>query len=175
MIEVQFLGYILISRRVFLGFSFLSLGVLLFKDKKLFGATSVIKTIKQVQSDLFPPVAGIDTQKLDSISYLKNIVLKHSRISQEEKSFIRNGAKWLNEESIKTYNKLYISLDKPQREKILKKVSKTSWGESWLYTMMSYLFEALLSDPIYGVNKDEIAWRWLGFEGGVPRPKKAFL
>jgi len=36
--------------------------------------------------------------------------------------------------------------------------------------MMSYLIEALLSDPVYGGNKDQKGWLWLEHIPGFPTP-----
>ena len=160
----------MMNRRLFLGAGFLSIAVLLFKDKKVIGAASPIKTIELLQSDLFGYFANRST-----IDYLENIILNHSKISDQEKSFIRNGSRWLNESSIEKYQKPYIKLTKSQREKLIKQISKTRWGDNWLYTIMGYLFEAILGDPIYGINQDEKGWKWLGFEPGLPRAKEAFL
>ena len=35
---------------------------------------------------------------------------------------------------------------------------------------MYYLLEALLADPVYGGNTDEVGWKWLGYTAGFPRP-----
>ena len=35
-----------------------------------------------------------------------------------------------------------------------------------------YIFEALLSDPVYGGNPEGIGWRWLGHRPGFPRPNQ---
>ena len=36
--------------------------------------------------------------------------------------------------------------------------------------MLLYIFEALLSDPVYGANVNEAGWNWLGYAAGLPRP-----
>jgi len=38
--------------------------------------------------------------------------------------------------------------------------------------MLTLIFEALLLDPIYGVNTNNIGWNWLNHDPGVPRPNK---
>jgi gluconate 2-dehydrogenase gamma chain len=46
----------------------------------------------------------------------------------------------------------------------------TRWGRAWLSLLLYYIFEALLSDPVYGGNPGEIGWRWLEHQPGFPRP-----
>ena len=166
----------MIDRRRFLEIGFLSVGILLFEGSKLHSVVKPIDTIATLQYDLFPKNSfAPDIDLAHFGDYLENVILKHSRIREIDKEFLINGAKWLNEEAIKLYGKNYTLLSKTQREMTLQKISQTKWGDRWLYDIFSYLIEALLGDPIYGINQDEVGWRWLGFKGGVPRPKKAYL
>jgi len=58
-----------------------------------------------------------------------------------------------------------------QREPLLRYLAdETRWGRAWLSLLMYYILEALLSDPVYGGNPDEIGWRWLDHQPGFPRP-----
>ena len=62
-----------------------------------------------------------------------------------------------------------------ERQKLLKDIATTSWGESFIADNLKFIFEAMLGDPIYGSNKDESGWRWLEHKAGLPRPKVAYL
>lgn len=104
-----------------------------------------------------------------------NTILVNSRIDSQTKKFINNGAKWLNEEAVKKYKKIYTRLDFATREALLKRVAKSGWGDRWLHAMLSFLLEAMLCDPIYGGNKNESGWTWLNHKSGEPRPKKAVV
>ncbi|WP_428739734.1 gluconate 2-dehydrogenase subunit 3 family protein [Sulfurimonas sp.] len=152
-------------------YGFLSSSIFLFDGCNLFGITTPYATIKVLQNDLVPQakILGINT-----ISYM-HLVFKHSKISDGDKKFLKNGVKWLNEEAYKLYKREYVKLTKHQREKLLEIVAKTSWGESFLYDIMSYTFEAMLGDPIYGGNNKEAGWKWLKFQGGLPHPKKVYI
>ena len=165
----------LLSRRKFIKHSFLSSVILLTSGSKLLGATTPLQTIAVVQNDLFPATGFVPSgQYINANGYLRKI-LNHSRVSDVDKEFIKDGAKWLNEESVAKFKKPYEQLSKDQREKVLKIVVDTDWGESWISTIMNYLLEALLGDPIYGGNKGKIGWKWLNHKGGIPRPTKACL
>ena len=159
------------SRRLFLQTSFLSTAVLIMSGSEVFSAVTPIKTINLVQNDLFPFAKALH---VETDSYI-NIILNHSRVTDEDKIFIRNGVQWLNEEAVKMYKKTYTNLDSKKRESVLQKIAKERWGESWIDAMLSYIMEAIFSDKIYGVNSRESAQKWLGFLNGLPRPQKALL
>ncbi len=160
-----------INRRSFLKVGFLSSTVLIMNGCELFGITTSQETIAVLQNDLFPKAEELG---IDTVSYM-SIISHHSRISKSDKKFIKNGVKWLNEEAVELYKKSYINLPSQERQSVLNSIVQTKWGSSWLDTMMRYILEASLGDPIYGSNKKEAGWKWLSFEGGQPRPKKAFL
>ena len=100
-----------------------------------------------------------------------SIVLNHSRITDEDKEFIKNGVKWLNEEAVSQYNTIYTKLTSGERQNILKTISQVRWGDSWINEMLTFALEATLGNPIYGANKNQAGWKWLAYEGGLPHPK----
>jgi gluconate 2-dehydrogenase gamma chain len=159
------------SRRSFLKAGFLSSAVFVMDGCELFSITTPIDTFKVLHTDLFPQAKEIHIQ---TAPYMQ-IVFHHSRIAAADKKFLKNGVKWLNEEAVKMHKATYIKLPFVKREKVLERIAQTEWGESFLYTVMGYMFEAMLGDPVYGGNNKEAGWKWLAFEGGKPRPKKAFL
>ncbi|MCW5587404.1 MAG: gluconate 2-dehydrogenase subunit 3 family protein, partial [Chromatiales bacterium] len=56
------------------------------------------------------------------------------------------------------------------RELLLRRTAASAAGENWLSTLLSYLFEALLTAPAYGGNPNGIGWRWLSYVPGFPLP-----
>jgi len=165
----------LLSRRTFLKNSFLSSVILLTYSGELFGAVTPMQTIAILHKDLFPSTELVPDAKYINANVYLNKILTHSRITLEEKIFIRDGIKWLNEEAVARYKKVYAKLSEKQRQKVLQEVVDSDWGESWLVNIMTYFMEAMLGDPIYGGNQDEIGWKWLNHQGGLPRPTKALL
>lgn len=159
------------SRRNFLKSSFLSIGVLVMMKGELFGAVSPLATLSLVQNDLFPFAheLGVNTP-----AYL-GLVLKHSRISDVDKIFLRNGVQWLNEEALHLHQSIYSKLSFSQRQNILQNISKKKWGESWIHVILTYTMEAIFSDRIYGVNPQNAGEKWLAHAAGFPRPNKAYL
>lgn len=159
------------NRRTFLKAGFLSSVVLVMDGCNLFSVTTSRETIKSVQYDLFPKAKDLNINTADYI----DLILHHSRVTQKDKIFLKNGVKWLNEAAVELYQTMYAELRPSQRQAVLQTIVKTQWGESWIYNMQTYIFEAMFGDPIYGGNNNEAGWKWLAFEGGLPRPTKAFL
>ena len=159
------------SRRTFFQTTFLSTLVMITANNTLFASITPLQTLAVVQEDLFPKEM---ITKANAYAYV-SLVFKHSRVSAEDKQFLRNGTKWLNEEAVAKYNKVYTKLSSKERQEILELISNTSWGESWIKTVLSYIMEAVLGDPLYGVNKDEFGWKWLHHSSGLPRPKEMYL
>lgn len=46
---------------------------------------------------------------------------------------------------------------------------QSGWTQTYLSRMITVIFEAMLLDPIYGGNPNEIGWEWLEHTGGSPR------
>jgi len=159
------------QRRNFLKYSFLGSSVFIMNGCELFSVTTIHDTIKVLHTDLFPKANELQIETSNYIS----IILHHERVTKEDKIFLKNGVKWLNEASASMYKKTYTKLLFQERQELLHAIVQKEWGESWLHTVMTYLFEAMLGDPIYGGNNNEAGWKWLSFEGGLPRPTKAYL
>ena len=159
------------SRRNFFKTTFLSSVVMVMSHNKLFAAVTPLQTLSIVQEDLFPQEMISDA---NAYAYT-SIVFKHSRISAADKQFLRNGTKWLNEEAVTMYDKVYVKLSSNERQKVLHKIATQEWGESWIKTVLKYIMEATLGDPIYGINKNEFGWKWLNHSSGLPRPKEMYL
>jgi gluconate 2-dehydrogenase gamma chain len=165
----------LLTRRTFLTNSFLSSVILLTCSGELFAAINSKQTLSVLHKDLFPASEFIPSVDFINANLYLDKIFAHSRVTQEDKEFIKDGVRWLNEEAIAKYKKVYASLPAQKRQKVLKSIVESDWGETWLYTVMMYMMEAMLGDPVYGGNVNEAGWKWLKHTGGVPRPKKAYL
>ena len=133
------------------------------------------QTIGVLHRDLFPGSTDIPSPAhLHALQYLGG-VMNDPYVDKNDKMFIMNGAKWLNESAVETHAKPYYRLGEKQRQALLKEISRETWGDNWLWTVMAYLFESMLCDPVYGANIDRSGWRWLNYEPGFPRPKKALI
>ena len=131
-------------------------------------------TLASVQEHLFP--AGDDTDQaspgakdIAALRFLRNM-LDAPDTESEEKEFILNGVNWLNDLSLKNHKTKFILLNSENKETILRQIETSNAGSRWLSLMMNYLIEALLSDPVYGGNKDQQGWKWLEHIPGFPSP-----
>lgn len=158
------------SRRKFLKAGFLGSIIFISNGCSVFSATTPKETLSILQQDLFPHAK---TMNIDVKKYMQ-IILKHTRVSDEDKKFIKNGIKWLNEEAVLQYDQTYVKLTPVKRQAVLKTISKTRWGEGFIRDNLIYIMEASFSDPVYGVADGE-GWKWVEFKTGLPQPKEAYL
>lgn len=104
------------------------------------------------------------------ISGYLSYVLADERIMEKKRQRFLKGAGWLEESAYEGYGKSFLNLAKNEKESLLQKVSQEGWGKHFITTVLNYLFEALLSAPLYGSNLDEIGWKWLEHTPGFPQP-----
>ena len=121
-----------------------------------------------VQDHLFPSEAKAPgAREINALGFLKWVVTDKG-IDTEERAFILRGVDWLEDLSRQQHQVGFLSLSHAQQDGLLKQIARSEAGENWLATLLLYLFEALLSDPVYGGNPDQIGWRWLGHRPGFP-------
>ena len=127
-------------------------------------------TIAAVQEHLFPADENSPgANDIQALTYLQNM-MNAPDISESERQRIKDGSGWLNDLSIKDFKLSFIELDEKNHESILRKIEQSRAGSRWLSLIMTYLIEALLSDPIYGGNTNGIGWKWLEHQPGYPTP-----
>jgi gluconate 2-dehydrogenase gamma chain len=133
-------------------------------------ATDPWKTLAAVQEHLFPPTdEAPGASDIHAIDYLHK-ALENPAADGEDKEFIVNGVGWLNELTQEQFKRPFTALDEQQRETVLRRIEQSRAGRNWLSLMLTYLIEALLSDPVYGGNPGGIGWRWLEHQPGFPTP-----
>ncbi len=129
------------------------------------------QTVSTVQEHLFPK--GPDSPgaaDINAAAYLEWAITAPG-IDPDTRNMIVNGIGRLQDASRERFEAPFTGLDGEQSEQLLRYLAdKTRWGRAWLSLMLYYIFEALLSDPAYGGNPDEIGWRWLQHQPGFPRP-----
>jgi len=128
------------------------------------------RLIGTVQERLFPsePEAP-GAREINALPYLRWVV-GDANLDAEERAFILRGSEWLEALTRETHDRGFSDLTADGQQAMLERIARSEAGENWLATLLLYLFEALLSDPIYGGNPDGIGWRWLGHRPGFPRP-----
>lgn len=68
----------------------------------------------------------------------------------------------------------FINISQKEQEQIIQSASQNSYGNEWLSKLIRYGFEALLSDPIYGGNTNQVGWKALHHKAGQPQPKVTY-
>ena len=102
-------------------------------------------------------------------------VLQDKRLDPSENEYIINGIAWVNETAQETHEAVFLKLNKKEQVQLIEKIATTGWGESWLSVLLTFIFEAMISDPIYGFNTDGVGWKWLAHQVGMPRPTKELI
>lgn len=134
-----------------------------------------LSIVSFVQEVLFPADDnGPGASDINAKEYLL-WVLADPEKDPEEVKYIINGIGWVDETAEETLSKPYLELTQPEKEKLIETISHESWGESWLSVILTFIFEALLSDPQYGGNPNGTGWKWLDYIAGQPRPTHALL
>lgn len=133
-------------------------------------------TLSEVQEHLFPRSKEIgdkdfspSAKDINALGYLRDM-LDAPDADEDEVKFILKGVAWLEQLSNTMLKAPFARLNTIEREQVLQKISASETGETWLSTLLRYIFEALLTDPVYGGNTNSMGWKWLEHQPGFPRP-----
>jgi gluconate 2-dehydrogenase gamma chain len=128
--------------------------------------------IQKIQAVLFPN-DGNGPSVIDINAYAHLLwVLSDKRKEQESIDYIINGIGWTEDASQENYGRTFSDLTDVEIEELVAFMAEKNWGASWLSIIITLIFEALSMDPIYGVNTNEVGWKWLEHHHGNPRPNK---
>jgi len=128
------------------------------------------KTFASVQQQLFPDDGnGPSARDINASLYLK-FVLAAPDTDADDRNFLLNGIKWLDDLSKAQFSSAFTELKPLEQDRVLQKIATSQAGERWLSQLLLYLFEALLTAPAYGGNPDGIGWQWLAHQAGFPLP-----
>lgn len=126
--------------------------------------------LDEVLNVIFPKTKNMPSAKeFKAIEYLvKNI--SHKTFDDEDKNLIIDGTK----DFINSFPK-FLSLTQEDKKKLIFEIIKDSqYAKSWISKLTYYGIEAMFSDPIYGGNFNQIAWKSVNHFAGIPRPKKNY-
>ncbi len=161
-----------VTRRVFITSSIISGTILVLMPQYSISPIDIkpFKIIQAIQDVLFPKgLEAPSALEFGATNYLLR-VSSHSSFVEFDLKFLIYGTNLLIEEE-----RDFLSMNAIDKDKALKNfISKSQKNKNWLSLLLYYTIEALLSDPIYGGNRDELGWRWLGHHSGKPKPQKPF-
>lgn len=140
-------------------------------DPKIFSKDEW-KVLLAVQDILFPTEEGSPGAREINAAAFVQWVVSDKELDPAERKFLKDGLKWLNEEAVERWEMNFVEMKAEYQDKLLRHIETHSWGESWIAVMLLHIFEALLSDPVYGGNEDGAGWKWLEHNPGQPRPVK---
>jgi len=128
-------------------------------------------TLNAVLAHLLPPSkTGPSAQEIQATQYLYNVVYQQPT-EQDEIDFIFKGVGWLNGYTQSQLKQNFVLLSTENKEKTLRAISRSNAGDNWINNLINYLYEAMLTPPIYGGNPNGIGWQWLEHKAGFPLPK----
>lgn len=114
---------------------------------------------------------GPSAKDIQAVQYLYNLVHLQPT-AQDEVEFVYKGVGWLNGFTTKQLGKNFVELSDSDKDKMLRAISRSRAGENWINMLISNLYEAMLSPPIYGGNPNGVGWQWLKHKPGFPLPKE---
>lgn len=130
------------------------------------------KTVDAVQRHLFPSESQAPgAVEINAASYLY-FVLSDQVLDPDERALIPAGLVMFEQFVQDTYSKRFPQLTAAQGEMALRSFEETPQGRQWITKLLGYIFEALLTDPVYGGNPKDVGWQWLGHRPGFPRPPR---
>jgi len=130
----------------------------------------VWQTLSQVQEVLFP--ADIDVPGAGDIGatvYLHDAI-ENPDADAEDKDFVFRGVGWLDGLTRERNKQTFLQLTSTQQQEVIEVIVKSRAGRNWISTLLTYTLEALLTDPVYGGNKNGAGWKWLQHQPGYPAP-----
>ncbi len=91
---------------------------------------------------------------------------------RSQTNYLKNGIVWTEETTLEEFGVSYQELDQNKKEALIAHIASEKWGKDWLSMLLTYIFESLIIDSIYGVNTNEAGWKWLEHQPGEPRPNQ---
>ena len=128
------------------------------------------QTIAQVQETLFPAAEDVPGASDFGADVYLHRAIENPNADGEDKDFIKRGVGWLDDLTQQSFKKTFLQLTAAQQQEMIEKIVSSRAGRNWVSMLLSYILEALLSDPVYGGNKNGIGWKWLQHQPGYPAP-----
>lgn len=132
---------------------------------------AVTPLLEAVQQHMFPSGGQLPSAKeIQATPFLIKTIM-HATYDKDIRAFVIEGAKELHDRT----EGRFITMSRVQKEMALRSYEETHYGRNWLHRIMTLGMEALFSDPVYGSNINEAAWKAVASFGGLPRPKTRYM
>ena len=132
--------------------------------------SQTLLVLDEVLNIIFPKTSTMPSAKeFKALEYLiKNI--SHKTFDNEDKTLILDGTK----DFISSFPQFLTSNEKEKKELIFEIIKNSAYAKSWVSKITYYGIEAMFSDPIYGGNFNQIAWKSINHAVGIPQPLKTY-
>lgn len=126
--------------------------------------------LDEVLNIIFPKTSTMPSAKeFKALEYLiKNI--SHKTFDNEDKTLILDGTK----DFIGSFPEFLTLNNNEKKELIFEIIKNSAYAKSWVSKITYYGIEGMLSDPIYGGNFNQIAWKSVNHAVGIPQPLKTY-
>lgn len=115
---------------------------------------------------------GPSHEDINAFGYIMWVLHDSLDRNTADNAYIIEGLDWANQTAQEIYFKPFIELDEKEKEALIGKFTVLDWGENWSSMVITLILEALVLDPIYGGNTNEVGWTWLEHIPGFPRPSE---
>ena len=132
--------------------------------------SQTLLVLDEVLNIIFPKTSTMPSAKeFKALEYLiKNI--SHKTFDNEDKTLILDGTK----DFIGSFSQFLTLNEKEKKELIFEIIKNSAYAKSWVSKITYYGIEAMFSDPIYGGNFNQIAWKSINHAVGIPQPLKTY-
>jgi gluconate 2-dehydrogenase gamma chain len=159
------------KRRNFIKFSTVTL--MLFQKEILIAKTisansSVV--LEEVYEILFPKTLNMPSSKeFNALKFLLSTI-NHKSFLDYDKNLIIEGTNSF----IQSFPN-FLDLNKKEKNELINSiVNDNDYANTWLSKLVYFGIEAMLADPLYNGNTNQIGWNSINHKVGYPRPKKRY-
>ena len=159
------------KRRTFIKFS--TINIILFSTNIIFARTIAkdsLFVLDEVLNIIFPKTSTMpSTKEFKALEYLVQNI-SHKTFDDNDKVLILDGTN----DFIKAFPN-FLSLKNEEKKELIFSIIKTNnYAKSWVSKLSYYGIEAMFSDPLYGGNFNQIAWKSINHNIGYPQPLKIY-
>lgn len=130
-------------------------------------SNDTLDVLDNVLEILFPKTNQMPSSKeFGALNFLV-LNINHKTFDDDDRTLVINGAK----DFLRSFPD-FLTLSKKEKTIIIFDIANSNdYAQSWLSKLIYYGIEALLGDPIYGGNKNQIGWSSVKHNIGYPQPK----
>lgn len=130
-------------------------------------------TFEAVQETLWPAGDGCPGARDVRATAFLDAALGSPDVLPSQAAYLRAHLPTLEAQARARGREAFHALAPADRDAALSAFLDTPDGPAWVRIVLMYTVEAVLGDPVHGINPDGVGWAWAGLEPGDPRPASA--